>query len=150
MPEPTINNEVNQTTEVNTEVEQKVETPSTPTFDMNAIQEMIKKAVEDTLKSNIAQASNNTSTIKSQPIKSESDVEAMFEKKLQQMEQKMFLNSLKQNEIDELKKVPDYESLKPSQLKAILSLKSLPNVETVTPKSAGGSLNDYINKARGK
>lgn len=150
MPEPTIIDNQDTTDNVEQNVEQKVETPSTPTFDINAIQEMIKKVVEDTLKSNIAQASNNTSTIKSQPIKTESDVEAMFEKKLQQMEQKMFLNSLKQNEIDELKKVPDYESLKPSQLKAILSLKSLPNVETSTPKSEGGTLNDYINKARGK
>lgn len=148
MSEPTIENE--QVVETTQNVEQKVETPSTPTFDINAIQEMIKKTVEDTLKSNIAQASNNTSTIKPQTIKSESDVEAMFEKKLQQMEQKMFLNSLTQSDLDELKKVPEYESLKPSQIKAILGLKSLPKVETTTPKSEGGSLNDYINKARGK
>lgn len=147
MPEPTNNNEVVQTVDSEQKVEQVVDKQSTPQFDMSSIQEMIRKVVEDTIKSQLV---SNTTTVKPQNIKSETDIDAMLERRMQQMEQKMFINSLKQNEIDELKKVPEYESLKPSQLKAILGLKSLPNVETSTPKVEGGTLNDYINKARGK
>lgn len=119
-------------------------------IDLNSIQELIQKTVEASLKNIMNQSMNNTTTIKPQTIKPESvDVEAIVEKRMQQMEQKMFMNTLKQNEIEYLKNIPEYESLKPSQIKAILSKISLPNIETPEPKSQGGSLDSYIKLARG-
>lgn len=127
-------------------------TESTPNqIDLSNIQELIQKAVDASLKNIMNQSMNNTTTIKPQTIKPEStDIEAIVEKRMQQMEQKMFMNSLKQNELDYLKNIPEYESLKPSQIKAILSKISLPSIETPEPKSQGGSLDSYIKLARGE
>ena len=142
-------NDISTPSQTETTTENK--TASTPNqIDLNSIQELIQKTVEASLNNIMKQSMNNTTTIKSQPVKSESnDIEAIVEKRMQQMEQKMFMNTLKRNELEYLKNIPEYESLKPSQIKAILSKISLPNIETPEPKSQGGSLDSYIKLARG-